>query len=79
MHIPAVSPWYNLTMIVNDTVPDNGYVITDHDGNILSGGDVDLLTAWIKRQGNPAFIYANEKVAEMLIMGGRENGARYPH
>ncbi len=79
MHIPAISPWYNLIMIVNDTVPAKCYVITDQDGTILSGGDIDLLTAWIKRQGNPTFIYANEDVAERLIMGGRENGARYAH
>ena len=79
MNIPAISPWYSLIMVVSETIPASGYVITDHNGEILSGGDIDLLTAWIKQQGRPTFIYVNEDVAERLIMGGRENGARYAH
>ena len=79
MNIPAITSWYGMKVIVNDTVPDGGYVITDADGEILSGGDLDSSTCWLKRFGNPAFVYANENVAHRLIMGGRENGARYTH
>lgn len=79
MNIPAITPWYGMTMIVNNTIPGGGYLITGHDGEILSGGDIDLMTEWIRKHVQPTFIYANEAVAERLIMGGRENGARYTH
>lgn len=79
MDIPTVSPWNGMKIIVRDTVPDGSFVITDADGDVLSGGHVDSLTGWVRQHGKPAFIYANEACAFRLIMGGRENGARYAH
>ncbi len=75
----TITSWYGMKVIVNDTVPDGGYIITDADGFILSGGDLNSATCWLKHFGKPAFVYANENVAHRLIMGGRENGARYTH
>ena len=79
MNIAAITPWYGMTMVVNATVPDGGFVMVNGDGEVLSGGNVDTMTVWRRAWGDPVFVYASEAVAEKLIMGGRENGARYAH
>jgi len=68
MMVPPVTPWNGMSLIVNETVPPHGYVITDARGNILSGGNIKTGQQWVNRRGEPAYIYGTEPVVRELLM-----------
>ncbi len=65
--VPSRSKWNGLLLIVNETVPDGGYVVTDAEGDILAGGNIHTGKSWRRKQGEAACIYATELVVRELI------------
>ncbi len=65
--VPNRSRWCGLLLIVNETVPVGGCVITDAEGDILAGGNVHTGMSWLRKQGDAAYIHASEPVVRELI------------
>jgi len=59
--------WHGLALVVNDTVPADGYVVTDAKNNILSGGNIRTGKSWLHREGEAAIVYAPKPVVQELI------------
>ena len=64
---PRLSRWHGMALIVDETVPPGGYVITDARGIVLSGGNIETGETWLRRNGSPSRIYVTEPVARELI------------
>ncbi len=67
LQVPCRSTWHGLLLIVNETVPAGGYVVTDAEGDVLAGGNVHTGKSWLRKHGEAACIYAPEPVARELI------------
>ena len=65
--IPAVTRWHGLSLVVNETVPPGGYVVTDKKGVILAGGNVTTGKMWKHQHGDAACIHASGPVVRELI------------